>query len=201
MSDISSDLVEFIDYTAGNDAKGIRKTPVYKAFYKSLGKWGKLHHHYTTSKKIYTTLIEIINDYVAFCAKYPKFKNIGNVAYMEMKNYLKLEQQGLKKPEDKGDKVQAAKMIKHFGLKKDNLVAALKSGNEVCVLGDYIAVDYGDYEKQIKAYFLTKHPAKKPAPKKNIIKPVKMKAKPGGQAYAGGNSKKKLGGDLGGFKV
>ena len=155
IADISNDLIVLMEYTAGINTGNIRKSPVYKALNKSLRQWDKINHPYTP-EKLYTTLIEVINNYIAACAEYPKFKNIGRGSYKEVKKYLTAAQRGLKGPEDKGDKVNASKMIKRYGLKKDDLASALKSGHEVCILGNYIAIDYAKYEKQITMYFLKK---------------------------------------------
>jgi hypothetical protein len=52
------------------------------------------------------------------------------------------------------EKALAEKVIKHMGFTKDNLVAALKSEHEICVLGEYVAVNAFTYKKELRRYFL-----------------------------------------------
>lgn len=61
----------------------------------------------------------------------------------------------------------AQKIVNAYGFTDKDLVGALKSGNEVCIKGNYLALEYSKFFKQAKNYFiLGQKPAKKPAVKK-----------------------------------
>ena len=49
---------------------------------------------------------------------------------------------------------QAKGMIERFGLKHTNFEAALKSGHEICINGEYVAVNWNQYEVLLSRYFL-----------------------------------------------
>lgn len=49
---------------------------------------------------------------------------------------------------------QAKEMIERFGLKHTNFEAALKSGHEICINGEYVAVNWNQYEVLLSRYFL-----------------------------------------------
>lgn len=171
VENLNAGLDEFINYTPENQNKDIKKTPVYKKFISAIAKWGNYDPDNGNVKKVYTLLLGVINTYMAFCAKFPKFKDISPFSYSLMKHYLKIARQGSEGLSNSNIESRATKMVKNFGLKRDNLAAALKSEHEVCILGEYIAVEFDKYEKQIKAYFLTNTAKKKSGvTKKNINK-------------------------------
>jgi len=166
VSNISDDFSSFEETESDNNTKQfnkIKKMPEYKALESSIDKWDDVDYYDDTEEEIRMSFIRVGKAFRDFSAVVPEFKKIVGAVWFK-KNIAALDK-AMKEVANKksvSNKVEAEKMVKRFGLLHDNMVAALKSGHEVCVLGEYIAVDAETYEDQIKLYFLKKDkPVKK----------------------------------------
>jgi len=53
----------------------------------------------------------------------------------------------------KDEKEIASDVIDNWGFKKTNLQEAMRSNHEICILGEYVAVNFTRFEQQLKQYF------------------------------------------------
>ena len=58
-------------------------------------------------------------------------------------------------------KEASAAFVKKRGFMHENMAAALKSGHEICILGEYIAVSMDEYIEELERYFLAPKKTKK----------------------------------------
>ena len=162
LGDIESWVAEHIAYTKAEAvAKVVAKAPEFIAMRNALKEWYKLNGDEKTDK-IATILVSTASAMIAF-DDLKLVKGWLSAPYRKkLEKYLKeanniLSKVAGPKAGDK-EKVLAAKVIKHMGFTKDNLVAALKSEHEICVLGEYVAVNATTYKKELRRYFLESTP-------------------------------------------
>jgi len=197
--DINNELNALIYDTEEETEKvALKKSPAMKAFRKLLSKWDDMNYWGGDTKKIYRVALETAEGFLTLSQDVPQVKKLSSQIKEAKKTIAVIK----KKEEISPNKAAASAMIKKFGLLNTNLVAALKSGHEVCILGEYVAVGIDDYEKQIKSYFLTNNKPKaikKVPTKKKIAKPNIGQSKE--PAELGGSTNKKPAGSVKGFKV
>lgn len=144
-------------------AKIVRKTPEFGTMQKALKEWYKLDDE-SKEDKVVKTLVSTVSAMFAF-------DDLKLVKGWLSANHRKKLEKFLKEAQDKlsnavdpkavsKDKALAEKVIKHMGFTKENLVAALKSEHEICILGEYVAVNADTYKKELRRYFLESLPGK-----------------------------------------
>lgn len=201
-------LEDFIHYR--NDYKdermALKKSPAVKDFKSKYNKWGDLDYWRDSSQKMYDGALAVAAAYLEICKLYPIVKSKMPKKFTQASNVIKNIQKKTGKASINSEKENAEKMVKSYRLLDTNLVAALKSQHEVCVLGEYVAVSVDVYRKQINQYFLTKE--RPVVPKKSAVKKPTAKKKPALKLFPdyepaelGGKVSKKLAGNTKGFKT
>lgn len=145
--------------------KSIQKLPEVSALRKAVDHYQGLDAYDDPAKKFYERFDAMLKAYSTLRAKTP-YKIFNNKEELRLqkvwqaaKDYLAPKAGAANK-----SKAKALEVIKKQGFKNDDLPAALKSHHEICVLGEYIAVNYDKYEDEIDQYFIT--PNKQPKKKK-----------------------------------
>lgn len=168
-------FIKYDSYEPGDDAalvKKIKQSPAYKKLSKGVSKWNNDLDPYdgeATVTDVYKQFLAIVNAYREACVALPVLEKVLGKKYAT----------SLKKDIDKSELAltgneedvasRAAAFVKKRGFIHENLPAALKSEHEICVLGEYVAVNWEDYEEELIRYFLP--PKKKPAAKKMKLFP------------------------------
>jgi hypothetical protein len=94
-----------------------------------------------------------------FIKAYPKFSKYMGDWHGQLAKKLASVQSG---KSDKNKELKTAQgVIKSWGFTKENLPAAMKSGYEICIFGEYIAVDAGEYRAALETFFIPPKPKKK----------------------------------------
>ena len=146
----------------------IEKSPAYKSLRKAIVKWNNIDiSDGATIKDVYKQFLVIAAAYQQACVSLPILKKLLGTSDRSAfnKDIAKATKALTRKDDSKVKvevKVKAAAFIKKHGFIHENLPAALKSGHEICVLGEYVAVNWEEYEEELIKYFLTP----KKAPKK-----------------------------------
>ena len=150
------------DAKAKSLAQVVAKNPEYTAMRSGLAKWNKLDEDYK-EEKVAKQLIETVSAMLAFDdLKLVKGWLSTNTRRKLTKFLAEANELLAASPKDakttNKDMEMAKKVIKHMGFTKEDFVAALKSEHEICVLGEYVAVNADMYKKEIKRYFFDTMP-------------------------------------------
>ena len=120
-----------------------------------------------TPKKIYSMLVRYGQAFLALNNK------IALVPASDFKAAQKMIKRAETSLSDIGTDNEAARVIKEFGFTKENLPAALRAGHEVCIFGEYVAVDYTKFGDEINKYFVSPNKITKAKPKAAVKLPSK----------------------------
>jgi hypothetical protein len=155
--------------------KVAEKDPQYKIFYKAMSLWLKLdpYSSKTTIKTVQEAFIKVIAAYNGAKQVFPPLEKAIGAPHMKtiLKNIAGYQKNLGAPAGGSGNDELNKKIIDGFGFTNKNLTAAIKSQHEVCVLGEYIAVNWDDYKKDIEKYFLD------PKSKASKSKPIGPKGK------------------------
>lgn len=169
VDDINRDAYDAVDainnYNAPHNeiekrAKIIRKSADYKSFQKAIQSWADIDIEDNLAY-INNAFIKIVNLYIVLSKQFPEYNRLLSAS---QKKKILATAKKASATKSKDIKTKAAKSIKQFGFIHTDLTSAIKSGNEICILGEYVAVNFEMYERELKEYFLTK----KAPPKKSI---------------------------------
>jgi hypothetical protein len=146
--------------------KQIKTTPVFKNFAAAVKVYSNLNWK-SNVVQVHTAFMKLVESYVALHKIFPyaSKQNLKELltAYNKAKIALQSSAAGL-------PKAAAVKIVNAYGFTDKDFPRALKSEHEVCILGNYIALNADDYYESIKDYFVKsikkKAPAKKAVAKK-----------------------------------
>jgi hypothetical protein len=159
----------------------LAKSPIVKTLIKEIHNWGTTIPEDNTYAVIANQLLKIVSTYETALTSHPILKKCLTATDYKYLNKLivKVKKQLTSIQDDTLLRSNAPKVIKNYGYTNKDMTSALKSTHEICVKGEYVAVDYNRYQNELKQYFLTsipkvsKKPAGKPAP--NASKPSSKK--------------------------
>jgi hypothetical protein len=187
-TDIYADLDDFLQYRLGasNDKqvdtfrkafKLVAKDPQMQLFMKLVKQWDNYDPYKSKAKvnevkQMYIVTMNAFKDAKQVFAPMSKVFSAG--AMKRIEKQMAQYQKDMLKPEIPPDFNK--KVIDGFGFTNKNFDAALKSEHEVCILGEYIAVDYDRYKDELEKYFLGPKPSA--GSKKGPVKKVTSKKKP-----------------------
>jgi hypothetical protein len=148
----------------------------YKVMVKAYKAYERLDYYEDSAKDYHKQFLPMMASFKGFYAAFP-YKWLTANSLKNLDKMMTKAQAALGKTENKNDKATAKRVVDEYGFTHENFSAALKSEHEVCVLGEYIAVNWDKYGDDMEKYFLGPKPAKvtKKAPVKKKS-PVKKKA-------------------------
>jgi hypothetical protein len=150
----------------GKLKKAIRKMPEHKKLLKIVKEYDHLDSWDDSPEEFHKRFAAMAIAYKEFIAA-TGFKLVTPNEMKSLDNRLKTAQSNLGtggKEDASKLKAKAVSAVKGFGFTKENLPAAMKAGHEVMIVGEYIAVNYEEYKKEIDSYF--RNPVKKVGKKK-----------------------------------
>lgn len=174
--DDSEELVEEIansmniDYYDDDNKEGIKKAkaaaaevkkhPALKMLKSSGYDWDNIDSYNDTTQEMGKVFIKNATAQIEFIKAFPKFAK-----YMDMGDGKSLTKKLAEVQSGSSDKNKTLKtaqgVIKSWGFTKENLPAAMKSNHEICIFGEYIAVDAEKYREALKQFFIPPKPTKK----------------------------------------
>jgi hypothetical protein len=189
-ADLFDDVEEYLKYSLGlgygkkldeltAGYKAVAKTPQMQTFAKLIKQWEK-YDPYKSSAKIKDVkemFINVMNAYTGAKEVYPILAKAFTAPQLKrIAKQIAQFHKDMTQPDVPPDLTM--KIIDGFGFTNKNFQAALKSEHEVCILGEYIAVDFDRYRDELVKYFLGPKPPKvnKKAPiKKSSVKKSSVK--------------------------
>ena len=157
-NDYATEMIEYAAYGDIEDQipKMIKKDPDAKAKVKELikliNKWDK------SASSMTFTANKIKKDFSLLAAKWLEFVALSGTK-LTSSSFNKDLQQFINDIDNKADesgmsvKEKARMVIDNWGFKQDDLDSALKSGHEICVLGEFVAVNYEAYGTELQQFF------------------------------------------------
>jgi len=149
--DYYSDNLDWDFEKANKTAKALKADPNFKELVKQCKSWSSKIDEDSDNDKIYEQAIKIYTAYLAIPASF-KFKP-DSYAKSELTRTTKALAK-LKPGAGAGEKAMARKVIDNYGFLKDKLDSAMKAGHEICIMGEYVAVDYNKYKAALHEFFL-----------------------------------------------
>ena len=152
--DYYSDDLDWDFEKANKTAKALKADPNFKELVKHCKVWYDKIDEDSDEEKIYEIAIKIYTAYLAIPASF-KFKPD---AYAKSELTRATKALAKLKPTaagpGTGEKAMAKKVIDNYGFLKDKLDSAMKAGHEICMMGEYVAVDYRRYKNALREFFL-----------------------------------------------
>lgn len=144
------------DKKAHDLVKTVTSSPEFKALKKSISKWGDVDYYQDSAEEISKVFLAYSSAISAFSDKFPKIAKQADLITNEFKKEVAKLKKAAAKPKvsAKNKELETAKkIIKNYGFTHENLAAALKSEHEICILGEYVAISYEMYEREIDLFF------------------------------------------------
>lgn len=138
------------------EAKKIKNNPEFKKLQKAVRYWMQdIDTYDSPASDMHRAFINVMD---AFDRAAKKLPNLGKVFPATTKKTIdrrvKHAKEELADNAKVGQKEKASRVIKHYGFTNKNLVAAIKSKNEVYIYGEYVAVDWDKFDKELRKFFL-----------------------------------------------
>jgi hypothetical protein len=140
--------------------KQTKAMPQYKALLVAFKSYNKLHKYDDEPIKFHKQFLSMMAAFKAFYDAYP-YKWLSKNEIKSLEKYMDKARKAVNAATYNSVLTNKAKaVVKEQGYTYENFPAALKSGHEVCILGEYIAVNWDRYGDDIQKYFLGPKPKK-----------------------------------------
>lgn len=141
-------------------ADEVKKHPAFKMLKSSGHDWDNTDSYDDTIQDMEKIFIKNATAQIELIKAFPKFAKYTDMG--DGKSLTKKLAEVQSGSSDKNKTLKTAQgVIKSWGFTKENLPAAMKSNHEICIFGEYIAVDAEKYREALKQFFIPPKPTKK----------------------------------------